>query len=91
MAKRYFHIHKYKRIEWGDNKTLVWRCMMENCAHYLHEPMVEGKRSVCWKCGKPFIMTKAHLMRVKPKCDACVNYKAGPIGELKLDELLKGI
>lgn len=81
--------HKYKRVKWGDKGTLVWRCMLENCQHYLHAEMIENKQSRCWKCGRTFVMDKDRMQRVKPKCSGCIDHKDA-ITE-QLDRLLKGL
>lgn len=69
--KKSSHIHKYMKVEWGKNKTLVWRCMIPGCPHYVHEEMARNRHSLCWECGGPFVMTLEKMLRRKPKCDNC--------------------
>jgi len=72
MAKKKAeHIHKYQRIKWGKNGTVVWRCMLTNCNHYLHPEMVRNRVSLCWKCLKPYVLTPEKMLRERPKCDGC--------------------
>lgn len=104
MARtKYSHIHKYKKILWGKSETPVWRCMLDNCPHYLHAGHIEGKRSICWKCGRPFIIDRTILNRVRPKCSSCIDHTQGakkeeddsilPAAEFDamLNDLLKGL
>ena len=69
------HIHKYKRIFLSKKKGIkgypVWRCMLADCSHYMAGETVVGRKSVCWKCGDSFTLTKFSLERVKPTCDTC--------------------
>lgn len=81
--------HKYMQIEWGKNKTLVYRCMLKDCPHYLHVEMMRNRTSLCWKCNEPFLVTHDKLRRIKPKCDKC-QHKNDPILS-RLDDLLKDL
>lgn len=90
QPKRQDHkVHKYKRVEWGKNKTIVFRCMLPGCSHYVHEEFVRGRMSLCWKCGNPFVMNPDKERRVKPKCDAC-QHGRDPIMS-RLDGILDGL
>lgn len=91
MAKTPAHSgpHKYIKVKWGKNGTIVWRCILRNCMHYLHDEFVEGKLSLCHKCGGRFTMNKDKMRRTKPKCDNCQT--KGPEGVGKLDSLLHGL
>lgn len=65
------HTHKYEKIKWGTNKTIIWKCALVDCSHYLHVEFILGKKSICWKCGNQFLMTYSKLLRNRPKCDKC--------------------
>ena len=65
------HIHMYEKVKWGANKTVVWKCCLVECRHYLHVEFILGKKSLCFKCGQPFLMTYTKLLRNRPKCDDC--------------------
>src|SRR5262245_17338672 len=65
------HIHMYEKVEWGQKGTIIWKCALTGCSHYLHVEFILGKISLCWKCSKPFTMTYTKLLRNKPKCDGC--------------------
>lgn len=78
--------HKYERVAWGAKGTLVYKCQLPACTHYLHPEMVVGQLSICPKCRGQFLMTKAKAQRKKPKCDHCVKKKDNVYAAL--DELL---
>jgi ssDNA-binding Zn-finger/Zn-ribbon topoisomerase 1 len=86
------HTHRYQRVEWGKNGTLVWRCTLPNCHHYLHREMILNQASICHECGNEFILTLEKLRRVKPRCDDCVDGKKDGTKEIDdmLDDLMKG-
>jgi hypothetical protein len=65
------HIHMYEKVKWGANKTIIWKCCLADCSHYLHVEFILGKKSICFKCGNPFLMTYSKLLRNRPKCDDC--------------------
>lgn len=65
------HTHQYEKVKWGKNGTVIWKCSLPGCSHYLHVEFILGKACVCFKCGKDFIMTTPKLLRQKPKCDSC--------------------
>lgn len=65
------HIHKYHKVKWGKSGTVIWKCAILGCSHYLHVEFILGKNSICWKCGTKFLMTYVKLLRNKPKCDSC--------------------
>jgi hypothetical protein len=73
MTKRQLskHVHLYEKVKWGKEGTVIWKCQVLNCTHYLHVEFILGRTSICYKCGLPFTMTPPKLLRKKPKCDKC--------------------
>lgn len=68
------HTHKYYKshIGWGKGKKTVYRCALPDCSHYVAPNAVLLKYSLCWKCGKEFILPKAvSLLTSKPWCPSC--------------------
>lgn len=69
------HIHKYQEVDIGVNKEyLVWKCADPDCptpGHYLIPALVENRKSICFKCDKELILTKAMMSRKKPLCPFC--------------------
>lgn len=68
---KYKHIHKYQKFEWGRKRTIIWRCILPNCPHYLHPEFIVGKQSICHRCDEVFLLSKDKLARAKPLCDIC--------------------
>lgn len=84
-AKR--HVHKYNRIFMSG--TPLWACALPTCNHYMPkhmEMMVEGKMSICWDCGKEFILDEENMMVDKPNCGCVVRKKTDTE---KMAEILK--
>lgn len=65
------HVHKYRRKFLGKKGYTVYACALPNCLHYVRRELAEGKESICWRCGKKFVITKADLRRAKPHCKKC--------------------
>jgi len=84
------HIHKYIRHKLGKNKYEVFRCAIPGCVHFITASLIVGRESVCWRCGRVFVVT-ADLVRKKPHCAACTRRK-DKLGELtdKFVKLLSG-
>jgi hypothetical protein len=64
------HIHKLKRYSFKTGNTLYF-CALPDCHFKLNPGMALGKRSICWRCGEPFIMTEYSLRLAKPHCANC--------------------
>jgi hypothetical protein len=104
MAKKRIHLgpHKYQRVKWGKNGTIIWRCALPSCPHYTHPEFISGKVTLCWDCGQPCLIDTVRITRVKPKCDGCIKSKdrdkdkeekkievKEPLSEI--EQLLKGL
>jgi hypothetical protein len=69
-------IHKYTKVIFKSPKkkteTVLWRCTLPNCQHYLVGEMVLGKLCLCNKCeDETFEMKRVHLGKKKPHCFRC--------------------
>ena len=70
-------VHKYVRVTFNNPKrggaeTVLWKCVLTNCSHYLVGEMVLGKLCLCNRCDKEvFEMKEAHLEFKKPHCLSC--------------------
>src|SRR6188768_4395975 len=65
------HVHQYYRRDNG-----LWHCSgYEECTHYVPRNMPEpaGRKSLCWRCEKPFQLTPEHMKQDKPYCDECID------------------
>lgn len=72
--------HKYRRVENKKTGTIIYRCDLINCTHYVTENLVWNRLSICWKCGEDFVFTKQlkyskKNVQKKPKCLNCLNPK----------------
>jgi hypothetical protein len=83
MARRKWdhEVHKYNRVVFNSKRageTIIWRCVLPNCQHYLVGEMVVGKLCVCNRCNDGvFEMKRAHLTKKKPHCLSCTKQYAG--------------
>lgn len=71
-SKNKRHVHKYHKVSLG--YTDVWACALPDCTHYIpqySEPLVNGKRSLCWECGDEFILHPIAMKDRAPNCDNC--------------------
>lgn len=52
----------------------VWACALSDCSHYMPSHMtimINGKASLCWKCGEKFTLNPANMRMIQPECDSC--------------------
>lgn len=79
MSKKADHIHKYQRVNIGTTKDYtVYRCMIDNCNHYLQPVLVINKETQCWgDCGGTLIITHEMASReiMKPTCRPCIEQR----------------
>jgi hypothetical protein len=78
------HIHKFKRLIYKSGNSIFF-CATPDCKQKISIPLALGKRSICWRCGEPFVMNEYSLRLAKPHCDAC--HKPKKIDE-KLDDIM---
>jgi formylmethanofuran dehydrogenase subunit E len=79
-AKR--HTHRYHKL--GNQ----WHCSLPDCTHFMPGNVAEniiGKKSICWNCGKEFILDEISLQNERPVCANCGN----ELVTAGLDEFLK--
>lgn len=82
------HTHRYERVDIGVNKEyIVYRCSLPDCHHYLPETLVVGKKTICWRCGAEFILTR-NLLFKKPHCENCIERKIDDATKERVDKLL---
>lgn len=80
-----YHVHKYKKISLGE--TPVYRCMAEGCTHYLRPELVQGQRTICWRCGAAVIMTGQMAKQTKPHCRECNSDIVGAAGRARANSV----
>ncbi len=64
------HVHKFRRLRYKSGNEIFF-CVLPDCNQKISIPLALGKRSLCWRCGQPFIMTEYSLRLAKPHCDNC--------------------
>ena len=68
--------HMYRRIVWGkkDDPTIIYKCALSGCSHYLHKALVEGAISLCNRCREEVIVINKVMISknlVKIHCPGC--------------------
>lgn len=64
------HIHKFKRLKYKTG-NITFFCALPDCNVKINPALALGKRSLCWRCNEPFIMTDYSLRLAKPHCENC--------------------
>ena len=77
MTTKSLHIHKLKRIRYKSGNTIFF-CILPDCSFKANIALSLGKRSICWRCNNPFIMTEYSLRLAKPHCENCHQPKFYP-------------
>lgn len=70
LTTKSLHIHKLKRIRYKSGNTIFF-CILPDCSFKANIALSLGKRSICWRCNNPFIMTEYSLRLAKPHCENC--------------------
>jgi hypothetical protein len=68
--KKSLHTHKFKRLRYKSGNEIFF-CVLPDCSQKINPALALGKRSICWRCGEPFIMNEYSLRLSKPHCEAC--------------------
>ncbi len=71
------HIHKFKRLKYKTG-NIIFFCSLPDCTYKTNIALVLGKRSICWRCGEPFLMSEYSLRLAKPHCENCHKPKNDP-------------
>lgn len=92
MPHKIDHVHKYRKMNIAvkpGKKYFVYQCVLD-CSHYVPEKLINGKKSLCWKCNKEFIIKNPN--QVKLKCADCSTNKEINDEELdKIKNILKNV
>ena len=81
------HIHRYVKATLGRNKWPIYKCDLPDCSHYISAELVEGKFSICHRCGERFILTAALLKLANPHCLRCTERKVDPVVKSVVDRM----
>jgi hypothetical protein len=97
MPAKNEHVHKYKKVNIGGYKkpkVYVYKCVLPDCTHYTRPQFIVGKKCVCCRCERVFIIKIEHTWRlVNLHCDDCTESKNGgkskkEVVEERLDKFL---
>lgn len=67
--------HKYFKAVFRESKTEIFRCGLPDCPHFVYEPMIVARLSICWRCSGVFVITKKTLRSKKFHCEECTRLK----------------
>jgi|SRR6187551_1625192 len=90
------HIHKYRKAKLTpQSNTVIFRCVLPDCSHYVYPNLYKGKQSICWRCGEPFVIEREHARMAKPHCSKCIIRKGGkthaPISNEQVNDILNDL
>jgi hypothetical protein len=64
------HVHKLKRIKYKSGTVSLF-CTLPDCTYKVNPALALGKRCICWRCEKEFLLNEYALRLAKPHCEAC--------------------
>lgn len=79
------HTHKLRRGQYKTGTT-YFKCV--DCSFQVVSGQAVGRESLCWRCHKPFRMTKNDTKWAKPVCIDCRNGPSKKIDLTKLDSFI---
>ncbi len=74
MSSKSSHVHRLKRVT-ARTGTKTYFCTLPDCSWRGAPEFQLGKRSICNRCGKEFILNKYSITLEKPHCEDCHVYK----------------
>jgi hypothetical protein len=80
------HIHKLRRHTYKSGNATYF-CAMPDCSFKISPPLAIGKRSICWRCERSFILNEYSVRLAKPHCEECHKPKGQVIQILDLDSI----
>ena len=82
---------KKKAIHEGTSGTTIYKCGFQGCTHFVYEPLIIGRESVCWHCGEIFEIVRKTIRNKKLHCEDCTRgRKKALISIDELEKLMKG-
>lgn len=88
MPRTLQHPHKLRRHRYESTGNAIYFCILPDCNFKTEVKLTLGKRSICWRCGREFIMNENSIRLAKPHCNACTKKKTE---ELPVDEVLQPV
>ena len=87
MPKVAHHTHKLKRHTYKTTGSKIFHCILPDCYFKIDVPMSLGKKCICWRCNKEFILNEYSIRLARPHCNSCTHLKE-EIVEIKPKEEL---
>src|SRR5690348_7915099 len=69
------HAHRLKLHTYKKSGYKIYFCTLPDCNYKVKRELVLGKRAICWRCNKEFIMNENSIRLVRPHCDDCKGTK----------------
>lgn len=69
MVVEKHEIHQYKKVTL--EKSVVYRCMLPGCSHYVRKAFIVNRISKCPFCGKDYLITAKIALLETLHCDDC--------------------
>lgn len=77
------HVHKYRRAigrlteKNKDSKFInYYKCVLNDCTHYMRAELILGKKAICNRCLKEFNLPMSVAMLTNiPHCKGCTKVK----------------
>jgi hypothetical protein len=97
MPEKTKHLHLYRRVKWGDNKRIIFRCIKPGCKHYLYPEFLLGREAECPVCHEEYILTARDKFLRNPHCPEChtrrdrTTKKVDPLRARSPEELMEEV
>lgn len=99
MAKKVHKgAHKYRRTKLSPSTdTVIYRCVLPDCSHYILPHLLKGKKSICWRCRPEheFVIEREHQNMAKPHCSHSINRIGSKnkvaISDVEVEDLLNSL
>lgn len=82
------HVHKLRRGFYKTG-TAYFKCL--NCPFVVTATQAVGRINRCWRCDKPFYLTRNDIRWAKPVCSICHGTPTKSVPKSKLEDFLNEI
>jgi hypothetical protein len=80
--------HKYFSAVFKKSGTKIFRCGISGCGHFVYEPLIIGRESVCWRCSEIFEIVRKTLRNKKFHCVDCTKSPGNTVSVADLKKLM---
>jgi hypothetical protein len=82
--------HKYIKARFTKSRSIIFKCGLQGCTHFIYEPLIIGRESVCWVCNEIFEVIRKSIRNKKLHCEDCTRGKKSLLSKKELDLLMNG-